>query len=151
MRLVVQSWRDLGGGRNPFESAWRAHGGFVRGLERAGVEASRVSGVQAGDVRRAFECENGGEGTGVGVRRMERGVSPVRMRIYQSFMRMGRNVDEDGEGDGEVRRSRAKPRTWRTRSEIEEMERRDEEERTYVARQVAEELVRLDAVRTVRG
>jgi hypothetical protein len=61
-----------------------------------------------------------------------------RKRIYQSFMR----------GVGEVRRSRARrPNVWRTASENEEAERREEEERVEVARQVAENLVRLDAER----
>lgn len=135
-RLVVQSWRDLGDGRNPFESGWRAHGVCVHPSAPT-TDVLRVSAMQPGEVRRAFESAGcgEGEGTGGGERRLvKRTTSPTRARIYQSFM---------GGCEGEVRRSRARPNVWRTRSETEEIERREEEERIEVARQVAESLVRM--------
>jgi len=109
MRLVVQSWRDLGDGRNPFDSAWRAHGVAVKGLEGRGG----VSGMKAGDGRRAFEAADSRE---VVVRRA---VSPVRTRIYETFMRKG-------SGGAEVRRSSARPVGWRV---SEEMDMREDWER----------------------
>lgn len=137
MRLVVQSWRDLGDGRNPFESGWRAHGVCVH--EGSGGDVVRVSGMQAGDVRKAFErCGSEAEGEGV-----KRAGSPARARIYQAFMRK-----ESVERGVEVRRSRARrPNVWRTASENEEVARREDEDRMEVARQVAESLVRLDVER----
>jgi hypothetical protein len=139
-RLVVQSWRNLGAGRNPFDTKWRAHGVCVRGTERCGGKDGRGVGVQAGDVRRAFESADASS-------RAERTASPARARIYKAFMR--RSTEEDGvaDADADVRRSRARPMAWRTRSENEEVFRRGEEERVEVARQVAESLVRLDAER----
>ncbi|OAL03949.1 hypothetical protein IQ06DRAFT_291583 [Phaeosphaeriaceae sp. SRC1lsM3a] len=135
-RLVVQSWRDLGDGRNPFDTAWRAHGVCVHAMGSS-TDVLRTSGLQPGEVRRAFEtCE---VGQGEGERRAKRTVSPARTRIYQSFM--------GGEAGGEVRRSRARPNVWRTRSETEEIERRKEEDRIEVARQVAESLVRMSEER----
>ncbi|KAF2032748.1 hypothetical protein EK21DRAFT_109809 [Setomelanomma holmii] len=151
VRLVVQSWRDLGAGRNPFDTSWRAHGGFVRGLERASCESSHSSNVRAGDIRHAFECAESNGGVTAGAGKKERNTSPARMRIYEKFMRRSGYGGEDISGDEVVRRSRARPRTWRTRSENEEVERREEEERAVVAREVAEEMVRLDAVRGMRG
>jgi hypothetical protein len=127
-RLVVQTWRDLGDARNPFDSQWRAHGVCSGKTGDGGcIGKDRV----AGDVRRKFDM--GGERV--------RSVSPTRERLYTTFMRRGR------EDEGGVRRSRARPQTWRTRSENEEVFRREEEERVEVARQVAESLVRLDAER----
>jgi hypothetical protein len=131
VRLVVQTWRDLGDGRNPFDGKWRSHGVCMHG---AVADLSRASDRQAGDIRRAYESENEALA--------KRAVSPVRERIYKTFMRRET-------GEGEVRRSRAarRPNVWRTRSQNEELERREEEERIEVARQVAESLVRLDAER----
>jgi hypothetical protein len=47
----------------------------------------------------------------------------------------------------EMRRSSARPRAWRTRSENEEAFRRYEEERLSAAASIAETMVRLDAER----
>jgi hypothetical protein len=137
IRLVVQTWRDLGDGKSPFEQAWRAHGVPNSNLPRSSNIVKNAD-MQPGDVRREFDLCNSGE---VGMK-MERATSPARARIYQAFMKK--------EGDGEVRRSRARPNVWRTRSENEEVERRMEEERREVARQVAENLVRLDEERRRR-
>jgi hypothetical protein len=134
VRLVVQSWRDLGDGRNLFDSKWRAHGVCMYG---AVSDVVRTEGRQAGDVRRAFETE------GLGVtKRVSQSPSPVKERIYAAFMRRDMGV-----GNGEVRRSRARPNVWRTRSQNEEVERREEEERGEVARVVAEREVRLEVER----
>jgi hypothetical protein len=133
-RLVVQSWRDLGDGRNPFDTAWRAHGVCMHG---ATADVVRTSGSQAGDIRRAFEME------GEGMAGVKRAVSPARGRIYQAFMRK-----DVGDAGMDVRRSRAaRPNVWRTRSENDEVARREEEDRIELARQIAESLVRLDAER----
>lgn len=146
VRLVVQTWRDLGAGRNPFETAWRAHGVPVHaacvGSATHGVGLTQV---QAGEIRRAFESAGGGgvEEGGLGSEKEGAGRSSSRSRIYRSFM--GREGNE-GYNKTEVRRSRARPHVWRTRSENVEARRRDEEERLDVARNVAEELVRLGGV-----
>ncbi|CAN9220213.1 unnamed protein product [Alternaria alternata] len=66
-----------------------------------------------------------------------------KSRIYRSFMK--RTMSE--EDDSAIRRSSARPRYWRTREENEEVARKYEEDRRDVARNVAEELVRLDAQR----
>ncbi|CAN9156460.1 unnamed protein product [Alternaria alternata] len=69
--------------------------------------------------------------------------NPSKSRIYRSFMK--RTMSE--EDDSAIRRSSARPRYWRTREENEEVARKYEEDRRDVARNVAEELVRLDAQR----
>jgi hypothetical protein len=124
-RLVVQVWRDLGDGRNPFETAWRAHG---VGVGAKGSGLARETGVRAGDVKRGFECGDGG---------FRREASPVRQRLRGGFMAR----------DGDVRRSRARLCARRTAAESEEVERREEEERVEVARGVGESLVRLEMER----
>ncbi|KAH8724974.1 hypothetical protein GQ44DRAFT_740041 [Phaeosphaeriaceae sp. PMI808] len=140
-QLCVQTWRDLGNGRSPFDSAWRAHGVAAPGLDKnTGGDILRVSGLQAGDIRRAFDTDASNHKACV----KERAASPVRARIYQAFMKR--------EGDGgaaDVRRSRARPRpnTWRTRSENEDAFKLHEEGRIELAIQVAESLVRLNAER----
>jgi hypothetical protein len=132
-RLVVQTWRDLGDGRNPFDTAWRAHG---VSMHAAASDVVRVTGLQAGDVKTAFETSVHEHAPPSA----ERAVSPTRMRIYQTFMRKE-------SGGSEVRRSRARPNTWRTSSENEEVARREEEERVDAARQVVESFVRWDVER----
>ncbi|CAO2654766.1 Nn.00g114990.m01.CDS01 [Neocucurbitaria sp. VM-36] len=141
VRLVVQTWRDLGSGRNPFETGWRAHGVPTQGHASSATELVRLTQMRAGDVRRAFESA-GGEGVSdiVGDSSAARARSASRSRIYRSFMRK----DSIEHGESEVRRSRARPRTWRTRSENEDMQRQEEEGRLEESRNVAEEAVRLD-------
>ncbi|KAH6614164.1 hypothetical protein C7974DRAFT_444158 [Boeremia exigua] len=56
VRVVVSVWRDLGQGEGPFEGGWRAHGGWI-----AGVEGGK-GGVVEGSVRAAFEGAGEGEG-----------------------------------------------------------------------------------------
>jgi hypothetical protein len=142
VQLVVESWRDLGDGKSPFEQGWRAHGVPVvevsyhaqRGVDRYGE-------VRAGDVRRAFEEYD--DSSGPLVKMGETASSPVQGSIYRAFMRK--------DIDGEVRRSRTRKDVGRTGSEMEEGKRHSEEERREVARQVAESLVRLDAWRRTRA
>ncbi|KAF1945213.1 hypothetical protein EJ02DRAFT_339122 [Clathrospora elynae] len=138
-RLVIQSWRDLGTGRNPFEGGWRAHGVCTGGYSNSSTQVIRLANIQAGDVRRAFDDVELGDQT---LRTARVGASSTpRSRIYRSFMRKECNEDQGFE----IRRSRAKPRTWRTQIENEEAFRKEEEERLYVVRNVAEKLVRLNA------
>jgi hypothetical protein len=146
VRLVIQTWRDLGDGKSPFDQGWRAHGVPIVSVSyhsQPGVE--RYEDVRAGDVRRAFETlmEEPASSPSCPLPMKERAISPARTRIYQAFMRR--------ESGDEVRRSRARPNVWRTASENEDVERRSEEERREVARQVAESLVRLDAWRRTRA
>ncbi|KAL6710237.1 hypothetical protein ACN47E_009183 [Coniothyrium glycines] len=149
VRVVVQSWRDLGDGRNPFDSAWRAHGVFMPGRESG--EVVRLTERGAGDVKRAFESAAEGVVLGDGTRRGEsvRSLSPGG--IYRSFMRR-----KDGHGDGDVeqgdmnvdvRRSRARPRTWRTRSENEQVERKKAEDGLASSQRTAEDMERYAAER----
>lgn len=142
LRLVIQTWRDLGNAQSPFDQSWRAHG--VPIISHQGSHAPSIyrnADMQAGDVRRTYESPApASEGTTTLVKK-QRAISPAR--IYQAFMRR-----ESGE---EARRSRARPNVWRTRSEDEEVQMREEEGRREVARQVAESLVRLDAWRRTRA
>ncbi|KAF1839452.1 hypothetical protein BDW02DRAFT_486991 [Decorospora gaudefroyi] len=127
VRLVVQSWRDFGDARSPFETKWRAHGvgSAMTTTASASTQLIAMAGMRAGDVRRAFESGEEGVGEGESVRR-----GPER------------SLDGDG-----VRRSSARPRAYRTRSENAEAFRQYEEERLGLSGSVAEELLRLDARR----
>lgn len=149
VRLVVQTWRDLGAGRNPFETSWRAHG-VPAGGGAAGqaTEVMRLTTLSAGEIRGAFESAGEKEKESGVAEGAERDRSTSRSRIYRAFMRReGEESGMDG-GDWDVRRSRAaRPRAWRTRSENEEVARQDEEMRREMAGSVAENLVRLDAER----
>ncbi|KAH3966030.1 hypothetical protein HBH98_093970 [Parastagonospora nodorum] len=129
LRLVVQTWRDVGDGKSPFDQGWRSHGVGLLRAEASGLV--RNLDARAGDVRREFDlCGQGG----VGVKRASE-AREDKGRIYQAFMGQ------------EVRRSRARPSVWRTRSENEEVARREEEERVEVARQNVERLIREDTQR----
>jgi hypothetical protein len=142
VRLMVQSWRDLGTGRTPFETGWRAHG-VGSSAEGSGTNTClvRLTSLPAGAIRRSFEDANVTDVTYDAYTGDAAASSTPKSRIYRSFMR--RHTSE--EGDGEIRRSSARPRYWRTREENEEAAWKYEEERRDVARNVAEELVRLDA------
>ncbi|KAI4645668.1 hypothetical protein J4E93_005245 [Alternaria ventricosa] len=149
VRLVVQSWRDLGTGRTPFETGWRAHGvGSCAEGSGANTCLVRLTSRPAGSVRRAFEAADVDEGkkevTHTGA--VAASTAP-KSRIYRSFMR--RNTSE--EGPDEIRRSSARPRYWRTREENEAVARKYAEDTRDVARDVAEELIRLDARRGNRA
>jgi hypothetical protein len=135
VRLSIQTWRDLGMGRTPFETGWRAHGVCTGSSSNSATQLVRLAGMQAGDIRRAFETMDNDEVAGSALR------SPSR---FQSFMR--KPSHEDGE-DGVIRRSSARPRAWRTKSENEEVFRRYEEERLSAAGSIAETMIRLDAER----
>ncbi|KAF2129292.1 hypothetical protein P153DRAFT_290658 [Dothidotthia symphoricarpi CBS 119687] len=120
VRLVVRTWRDLGEGGSPFEGVWRAHG-VGKSSGGMGGEVVRLVGGRAGDVRRGFD---GADEDGVVERRGRR----------------------EGEvGVEETLWTRARPRSWRTRSENEDARRREVEYRAALARGAAERLVRLDA------
>jgi len=143
VRLVVQSWRDLGTGRTPFETGWRAHGvGSCAEGSGANTCLVRLTSRPAGSVRRAFEAadvEDGAkESTHPGAVAAS---SAPKSRIYRTFMR--RNTSE--ESPDEIRRSSARPRYWRTREENEAVARKYAEDTRDHARDVAEELIRLDA------
>lgn len=131
VRLVIQTWRDLGAGKSPFDQAWRSHGLSLHLQRTESTGLVRNADAQAGDVRREFDlCTQGV----VGVKRV-RQPSPNKGRIYQAFMGQ------------EVRRSRARPSVWRTRSENEEVARREEEERVEGVRMAVERGIREDAQR----
>jgi hypothetical protein len=144
VRLVVQSWRDLGTGRTPFDSGWRAHGVCTGSpsSSHATQSVGLLNGVQAGDIRRVFEAaalnSNGDDEVTSEAR------STSRSHVFRSFMR--KPPCEDDARD-EIRRSGARPRAWRTRSENEEAFRRYEEERLSAAASIAETMVRLHAER----
>ena len=113
----------------------------TQGHGSSATDLVRLTQMRAGDVRRAFESA-GGEGVS-GIARdssAARARSASRSRIYRSFMRK----DSNEYVESDVRRSRARPRTWRTRSENEEMQRREEDEWVEESRNVVEEMVRLD-------
>lgn len=137
VRLEMRVWRDLGSGRNPFETGWRAHGVPAAG---ALTNMVKMTALQSGAVRSMFESAE--EVRTVATRDSHRSRSSSRARIYRSFMR--RDTTEDL--GSEVRRSRAGPRTWRTKSENEEASLGYEEDRLETSRNVAEESVRLAAV-----
>jgi hypothetical protein len=139
-RLVVQSWRDLGTGRTPFESGWRAHGVCTGLPTSSGTQIVKLKGVQAGDIRRAFETVMDGEEDEVTAAAR----STSRSHVFRSFIRKASGGDDAGDA---IRRSSARPRAWRTRSENEEVFRRYEEERLGAAASIAETMVRLDAER----
>ncbi|KAF2631248.1 hypothetical protein BU25DRAFT_418854 [Macroventuria anomochaeta] len=62
VRLNIQTWRDLGTGKTPFDTAWRAHGPYIHGTEESCVreEVRR----ERGSIREAFEGSHSGKGEG---------------------------------------------------------------------------------------
>ncbi|KAF1993717.1 hypothetical protein P154DRAFT_527586 [Amniculicola lignicola CBS 123094] len=54
----LQTWRDLGDGRNPFSVAWRAHGEIGGGIPGFGGDVIRLTMFRAGQIREAFEGED---------------------------------------------------------------------------------------------
>ena len=140
MRLVVQTWRDLGSARTPFETGWRAHG--VCGGEGSSASTAtcllRMAGLQAGAIRRAFDSAEAADGLSKAETR-----SPSKAHIYRSFMRRN-TADEEADV---VRRSSARPRYWRTKEENDAAALRYEEERGDILRGAAEDMARRDAQR----
>ncbi|KAF3039550.1 hypothetical protein E8E12_007363 [Didymella heteroderae] len=53
VRLNVQTWRDLGNGKSPFDTQWRAHGPYIVGAGEYGVREKMSR--EKGSVREAFE------------------------------------------------------------------------------------------------
>lgn len=145
-RLVVQSWRDLGSGRNPFERAWRSHGVAAEGMGMGEAQMSllglAVAGGRVGGVRESWE--RAGDDERMNDAKIESEVTAKSSSRLYRFSRSQRSVEAD---DYEVRRSSARPRYWRTREENEEVYRKREEERLDMQRNLAEQLARLDAIR----
>jgi hypothetical protein len=141
VRLVIQTWRDLGTGRTPFETGWRAHGVCTGSSSSSATQLVRLAGMQAGDIRRAFETVR--ESTVSGEESVK-APSTSRSRMYRSFMR---KPSYESEAADEIRRSSARPRSWRTRSANEDAFRRYEEERLSAAGSIAETMIRLNAER----
>lgn len=52
--LKVQTWRDLGTGRSPFDPSWRAHGESL-GLPTTSTDIIRLTSFRAGQIREAFQ------------------------------------------------------------------------------------------------
>jgi hypothetical protein len=67
VRLNVQTWRDLGIGKSPFEHQWRAHGPYIVGAGEYGVRAEMNR--EKSSVREAFE------GSRFGIREDETGTA----------------------------------------------------------------------------
>lgn len=165
-RLVVQTWRDLGNARTPFETGWRAHGVCATDTWNTSSAATcllRTAGLQAGAIRRAFESAEATTTattptptTTVSEAKL-RPTDSSRTRIYRSFIRRN-TLDNDGllQGYGDedealvIRRSNARPRYWRTAEENAEAARRYEEDRRDVARSAAEEMARMSVVQRGR-
>ena len=147
LRLVVQTWRDLNSGRNPFETSWRAHGVPTYSNSNVATEMMRLTQLQAGDIRRAFETpDKAAMAAALAASARTRSIS--RTRIYRSFMKRPA-YEEQAE---EVRRSSARLRTWRAGSEDSEdsgydSSRRRDEHRLQLASRVTANLVRLDVER----
>lgn len=56
--MNVQTWRDLGAGKSPFDPHWRAHGSYIVGTQEYGV--SKETSREKGSVREAFEGSSSG-------------------------------------------------------------------------------------------
>ena len=56
--IEIEVWRDLGNGRNPFDSSWRAHGELGNGHEGFTNEMQRLSNLAPGSIKTAFESKN---------------------------------------------------------------------------------------------
>ncbi|EUC34614.1 hypothetical protein COCCADRAFT_35767 [Bipolaris zeicola 26-R-13] len=154
MRLVVQTWRDLGTARTPFETSWRAHGVCTaENWKNNGAAAAtcllRTASLQAGAIRRAFESEEANDeagSSGSGSRVMQKSGSSGA-RIYRSFMRKNTVEEEEHDDARAVRRSSARPRYWRTAEENAEAARRYDEERRDAVTSAAEDMARMTAQR----
>jgi hypothetical protein len=53
--LKIESWRDLGNGRNPFCTSWRAHGEIGKLTPGFGGDIMRLTSFAKGDIRKGFE------------------------------------------------------------------------------------------------
>lgn len=53
--LEIQVWRDLGNGRNPFDTQWRAHGELGSGVEGFTGDVMRLTRWRNGEVKEAFD------------------------------------------------------------------------------------------------
>lgn len=51
----ISVWRDLGNGRNPFDSSWRAHGEIGHGKEGFAQDLWRLAQLRPGSIRESFE------------------------------------------------------------------------------------------------
>ncbi|KAF2188297.1 hypothetical protein K469DRAFT_660980 [Zopfia rhizophila CBS 207.26] len=57
LHLTIETWRDLGNGRSPFDASWRAHGEIGNAREGFGGDILRLTNFKAGDIRAVFEQE----------------------------------------------------------------------------------------------
>ncbi|KAF2473918.1 uncharacterized protein BDR25DRAFT_332663 [Lindgomyces ingoldianus] len=57
IQLSIQTWRDLGTCRNPFDACWRAHGEIGDSPPGFGGDIVRLTSYKAGEIREAFELE----------------------------------------------------------------------------------------------
>ncbi|PSN61978.1 hypothetical protein BS50DRAFT_577859 [Corynespora cassiicola Philippines] len=53
--VEIDAWRDLGNGRNPFDTSWRSHGENGDGMPGFGGDMLRLTNLLAGEIRKAFE------------------------------------------------------------------------------------------------
>ncbi|EOA87018.1 hypothetical protein ACJQWK_08224 [Exserohilum turcicum] len=168
MRLVVQTWRDVGSARTPFETAWRAHGvcvSEIAGKSSSSSSAStstcllQMAGLQPGSIRRTFDSAVAPANDLLHDSPQPRTRSTSKPRIYRSFMRRGTHQpdsydhDEDHDDDHviAVRRSRARPSYARTKEENDEAARIFDDEMRDAARNVAERTARMEVLRLQRG
>ena len=55
--ILIDTYRDLGDGRSPFNLSWRAHGEIGDAAPGFGGDVMRLAGYQTGDIKKAFEEE----------------------------------------------------------------------------------------------
>ncbi|KAF2265787.1 hypothetical protein CC78DRAFT_567359 [Lojkania enalia] len=55
IEIRIETWRDLGDGRNPFQASWRAHGEIGNSEPGNGRDMIRLTSLRAGQIREAFE------------------------------------------------------------------------------------------------
>jgi hypothetical protein len=55
--ITIDTHRDLGDGRSPFDASWRAHGELGDGALGFGGDVVRLTDFRAGDIKKMFEAE----------------------------------------------------------------------------------------------
>lgn len=139
VRLVVTTWRDLGTGRNPFETSWRAHGVSTHRQASTVTNVIRMTQTRAGEIRRAYESAIGEISSLASRAGQER--SRSRPRIYRSYLRK----ESDDGIDVAVVRSRAKTQSWRTRAANNELLWQEDKRRLEMSRHAEESFLRIEA------
>ena len=99
VRLNIQTWRDLGTGKTPFDTVWRAHGPYVAGTESCVREETKR---EKGGIRELFEGLGSGTGDEIDADAVEEGLGREWEALAYSWL-LEKKRQEDKETEMECR------------------------------------------------